>query len=86
MALIFAVPEPTLLASPKFAEVLPTVATVVLSELQRDVLLMSWVEPSLKVPVAVNNFCAPIGSVMDAGTNETEAMVALLTLNGTVVL
>jgi len=86
VALIFAVPEPTLLASPKFADVFPTVATAVLSELHTEVSLTSWVDPSLKVPVAVNNFCAPIGSVIDAGAIETEVMVALLTLNGTVVL
>lgn len=83
---MFAVPVPTLLARPKFAEVLPTVAIAVLSELHTEVSLTSWVDPSLKVPVAANNFCSPIGSVIDAGANETEAMVALLTLNGSVVV
>jgi hypothetical protein len=50
VAWIVAVPVPTPLASPP----LEIVATLVVSETQVTELVMFWVEPSLKVPVAVN--------------------------------
>ena len=78
-----AVPAPTLLASPKFAEVFPTVATALLSEAHATLSVISWLEESLKIPVAIKVFCAPIGRVAAAGASDTETIVALLTLNGT---
>lgn len=64
----------------------PTVATEVLSELQATTLLTSWLDPSLKVAVAENCFCAPIGNVMEVGVRDTDVTSALLTLKGTVEL
>jgi hypothetical protein len=54
-----------------------------LSEPHITLSVMFWLEESLKIPVAIKVFCAPIGRVAAAGASDTETIVALLTLNGT---
>ena len=57
-----------------------TVATAVLDELQVTEIFTSWVVPSEKVPVAVNCWVAPPGTLGLAGVTAMEDRVAEVTV------
>ena len=77
VALMFAVPAATLVASP----VLPTVAVDVVSDDQVADAVRFCVLPSVKVPVAVN--CCVVPSAIEAvwGVTAIETRVAVVTVN-----
>lgn len=64
-------------------DVLPTVATEVLLEVQDTLVVRSCVEASLNVPVAVKCACAPVGMLLLAGVIAMEVMVAFVMVKGT---
>src|SRR5512146_1314034 len=74
-ALILAVPAATPTARPD----LPIVATELLSEPHTTPFVRSWLEPSLKIPVAVNCWNPPTGKVGRYGEIVMEPSVAEVT-------
>jgi hypothetical protein len=81
VAVIFAVPTPTLLATPCIAAALLIVAVVGVSELHVTVVVRFCVLPSVKVPVAVNPSVVPSGIVGIAGVTAIETNAAALTVS-----
>ena|SRR6516225_4617843 len=79
-AVMVVVPSTTLDASP----VLSIVATDASVELHRAVAVMSCVEVSLKVPVAVNCLVAPSGIELFSGAMVSETSVAPVTVTDAV--
>ena len=77
VALMLAVPTPTLLANP----LLLIVADDGVSELQLAVAVKSCVVPSVNVPVATNCCVVPNATVGLAGVTEIETSAAELTVN-----
>jgi hypothetical protein len=77
VAVIVAVPGSTLVASPIVEEMVATVGAL---ELHCTLPVMSWVLPSLNVPVAVNCCVTPSGSVGIAGVTAIETRVADVTV------
>ena len=77
VAVMFAVPKPTLLASPA----LLIVAADVVSELQVAVEVRSCVVPSVKLPVAVNACCVPNAIVALPGVTAIDTSAAALTVS-----
>ena len=61
------VPGAKVVARPALTGALAIVATVGTLELQWELMLTSWVEPSLKVPVATNCSVAPVSTVALVG-------------------
>lgn len=76
VAVMVVVPAVTAVASP----LLSTVATAVLEELQVTKMATSWVVPSEKVPVAVNCWVVPPGTLGLAGVTTMEDKVAEVTI------
>jgi hypothetical protein len=76
VAVMVVVPAVTAVASP----LLSTVATAVLEELQVTEMVTSWVVPSEKVPVAVNCWVVPPGTLGLAGVTAMEDKVAEVTI------
>ena len=75
-AVIVAVPDLRAVAAP-----LTVIEATVLGDvLHTTVLVMSWVVPSANVPVAVNCWTSPIGTVLFAGVTAMEVRGALLTV------
>lgn len=72
VALILDVPVSTAVATPFEPAELEMVATLVVADDQVTWLLMSWVDPSPKVPVAVNCWVSPLGRVGLAGVSAIE--------------
>jgi len=56
-------------------------AIVGAEEVQATVFVMSWLVPSLNVPVAVYCCCTPSGMVIMSGVTAMEVSVALVTVN-----
>jgi hypothetical protein len=81
VAVIFAVPVPTLLATPCAPAALLIVATVGVSELQLTVLVRFCVLPSVNVPVAVNACVVPSGIVGIAGVTAIDTSAAGVTVS-----
>ena len=69
------VPGAWVVANPAFTGALAMVATVGTVELQCELMLTSWVEPSLKVPVATNCCVEPVVTVALVGVMATETRV-----------
>jgi hypothetical protein len=86
VAVIVAIPNILLVASPWLPAVLLRVATVALEELQVTRLVTFCVLPSVKVPVAVN--CCVVPAAIDGlgGLRATDLRVAGLTVKGAVPL
>lgn len=80
LAPITVVPTPAVVANPAVLGALAIVATDADDELQWTFRVMSWVLPSLKVPVAVNCRVLPFATVGFAGTMAIDARVPLLTV------
>lgn len=76
VAVIVAVPSPTLLPKPCVGAALLIVATVAVSEPHCTVLVMFCVLPSVYVPVAVNCSLVPSGMVGIAGVTAIETSTA----------
>jgi hypothetical protein len=76
VAVMLAVPSPTLVASPVVAPVVLIVAVMGVSEVHCTVAVMSCVLPSVYVPVAVNCCVVPSGSVGIAGVTAIETRTA----------
>lgn len=76
VAVIVAVPSPTLLPKPCVGAALPIVATVAVSELHCTVLVIFCVLPSVYVPVAVNCSFVPSGMVGIAGVTAIDTSTA----------
>jgi hypothetical protein len=76
VAVIVAVPMPTLLASPA----LLIVAVVSVSDDQLAVLVRFWVLPSVNVPVAVNCWLVPSASEAVAGVMASDTSAAEVTV------
>jgi len=81
VAVIVAVPCPTLVANPMVAPVLLMVAVVGVSELHCTTEVRFCVLPSVKVPVAVNCSVRPIGTDGFAGVTAIDARTAPPTVN-----
>ena len=80
VAVMVAVPSPTLLAKPCVGAALLIVATAAVSELHCTVPVMFCVLPSVYVPVAVNGSLVPSGIVGIAGVTTIETSTAGLTV------
>jgi hypothetical protein len=81
VAVIFAVPWPTLLATPCVPVASLIVAVVGVSELHCTLAVMFCVLPSVKVPVAVNAWVVPSGIVGIAGVTAIETNTAGVTVS-----
>jgi len=81
VAIMLVVPVPTLVATTCVPPTLLTVATDSLSTLHCAVCVMSWVVPSVNVPVAVNCRFVPSGVEASAGVTATETGIAGLTVS-----
>jgi hypothetical protein len=79
VAVMRVVPTPALVAKP-FVSRLLIVATAGDAELHCTVVVIFWVLPSVKVPVAVNCCCAPRAMLGKAGVTDTEARTAGVTV------
>ena len=81
MAVMVVEPTEALVARPSLPAALLTAATAVLEELQVTELVRSWVESSLKVPVAVN--CSPVPRAIEglAGVTSSEVRTAAVTVS-----
>jgi hypothetical protein len=79
VAVIVVVPTPALVAKPLLPGVLLIVATVADDELHCTVVVISWVLPSVKVPVAVNCCAVPRGTLGVAGVTAIETRAAGVT-------
>ena len=71
-------PGPTAMTCP----LLFTVATEVIDELQEDIRVISWVDPSVYVPIARNCWKAPTGMDGTAVTDDREAEVTVRVVVG----
>jgi hypothetical protein len=80
VAVMRVVPTPALVAKP-LARRLLIVATFGDAELHCTVAVISWVLPSVKVPVAVNCCCAPTGMLGKAGVTAIETSTAGVTVS-----
>jgi len=80
VAVIVAVPSPTLVASPVVCPAMLIVATVGVSELHCTVPVMFCVLPSVYVPVAVNCCVSPSGSTGIAGVTAIDTSAAAVTV------
>lgn len=78
LAVIVVVPSVRVATEP-----LETVATAALLELQVALKVMSWVDWSLKVPVATKGRTTPVGNVGFAGVTDSETTLALVTFTVT---
>lgn len=81
VAVIVLVPTAMAVARPFEPVALLIVATVVVFELQVTVVVMSWVEVSEYVPVAVNCWCAPTIMLGLTGVTAMETRVAGVTVS-----
>jgi hypothetical protein len=81
VALMTVLPLPVLVAIPVLPEVLLTVATLEIDELQWAELVTSCVEPSVKVPTAVNVWFIPNGIAAVAGLTVIETTEAGVTVS-----
>lgn len=73
-------PVPAVRAMPWLPTVLLMLTTVVSLECHCTLVVMSWVEESLKSPIAVNAWCQPIGTVCPVGVTEMDRIAAFVTV------
>lgn len=82
VAVIVALPVATLVARPRLPARLLMVVTFTADEVHCAVLVMSWVVPFVKVPVAVNCWVAPRGMKGIAGVTAIADRTACVTVKG----
>jgi hypothetical protein len=80
-AVMVAVPALAAVASPLVAPVLMMVATAMFDDVQTADAVMSWLDPSLKFPVAANCFLVPRASCTAVGIIVMDVSVAAVTVN-----
>ena len=81
VAVMLVTPTETLVARPSLPGALLTVATVSSEELHVTALVRSWVELSLKVPIAVNGCVVPSAIDGSVGVTSIEVRTAAVTVS-----
>ena len=83
VAVMSTVPTATPVTRPRWPAAFETVAVAGVAEAQVTAVVMTWVEPSVNVPVAIRFRVAPLATDGVAGVMATETSVAAVTVRAT---